>query len=75
MRIIKLTAYCCSTFILFFKVFEQLPVEAIIEERILCIHGGIGGSINSISDIAELRRPLCVAQVPTNDTVRQLINN
>ncbi|CRH01263.1 protein phosphatase containing kelch-like domains, putative [Plasmodium relictum] len=48
------------------QVFEWLPIGAIVEEKILCIHGGIGKSIHKISDISQLRRPLIVSQVPQN---------
>ncbi|PHJ25563.1 protein serine threonine phosphatase [Cystoisospora suis] len=47
-------------------VFEYLPVAAIIDHSVLCIHGGIGGTISSINDLATLQRPLKVAQVPQN---------
>uniref|UniRef100_A0A8C9GM24 Serine/threonine-protein phosphatase n=1 Tax=Piliocolobus tephrosceles TaxID=591936 RepID=A0A8C9GM24_9PRIM len=46
------------------QVFEWLPVGAIVEEKILCVHGGIGKNINTIEDIAQLKRPLIVSQVP-----------
>lgn len=48
------------------QVFEWLPIGAIVEGKILCVHGGIGKSIHKISDIAQLRRPLVVSQVPQN---------
>ncbi|ANQ10080.1 Serine/threonine-protein phosphatase [Plasmodium coatneyi] len=48
------------------QVFEWLPIGAIVEEKILCVHGGIGKSIHTISDISQLRRPLVVSQVPQN---------
>eukprot|EP00927_Polykrikos_kofoidii_P077039 TRINITY_DN7402_c0_g1_i7.p1 TRINITY_DN7402_c0_g1~~TRINITY_DN7402_c0_g1_i7.p1 ORF type:complete len:854 (+),score=114.66 TRINITY_DN7402_c0_g1_i7:108-2669(+) len=48
----------------FNRAFEWMPVAAIIEDRILCIHGGVGGSVSTISDIACLQRPLHVAQIP-----------
>ena len=39
-------------------LFNYLPLAALIEDRILCMHGGIGRSINRIEQIAELQRPL-----------------
>uniref|UniRef100_A0A0G4GUT8 Serine/threonine-protein phosphatase n=1 Tax=Chromera velia CCMP2878 TaxID=1169474 RepID=A0A0G4GUT8_9ALVE len=56
-----------SCWMRFNNVFEFMPVGALIEDKILCIHGGIGGSINSIDDIAEMSRPLRVAQVPQTE--------
>ncbi len=49
----------------FNSVFEWLPCGAVIEDRILCIHGGLGGSINRLSEISSLERPVKVAQIPT----------
>mmetsp|Transcript_5084 Transcript_5084/g.11238 ORF Transcript_5084/g.11238 Transcript_5084/m.11238 type:complete len:855 (-) Transcript_5084:115-2679(-) len=48
----------------FNRAFEWLPVGAVIEDRILCLHGGVGGSLNSVSEISQLQRPLHVAQIP-----------
>lgn len=54
-----------SPFVRFNRVFEFLPVAAIIEERILCIHGGLGMTIESLADIEKFVRPLQVSQMPT----------
>ncbi|CEM20884.1 unnamed protein product [Vitrella brassicaformis CCMP3155] len=51
----------------FNKCFEWMSVGAIIEHRILCIHGGIGGAIHTLDDIGSMQRPLVVAQVPSTD--------
>jgi len=48
----------------FNRAFEWLPVGAVIEDRILCLHGGIGGSVNVVTEIAQMQRPLHVAQIP-----------
>lgn len=48
----------------FNRAFEWLPVGAVIEDRILCLHGGIGGSLNVIDEISLMQRPLHVAQIP-----------
>eukprot|EP00397_Hematodinium_sp_SG-2012_P001957 GEMP01001962.1.p1 GENE.GEMP01001962.1~~GEMP01001962.1.p1 ORF type:complete len:795 (+),score=125.88 GEMP01001962.1:297-2681(+) len=50
----------------FNQAFEWLPCGALIEERILCIHGGLGSTIDSVRDIENMRRPLQVSQVPQN---------
>jgi len=39
-------------------LFNYLPLAALIEDRILCMHGGIGRSISHIDQIAALQRPL-----------------
>ena len=33
------------------KVFEYLPLAALIEDKILCVHGGIGATIHTIDEI------------------------
>lgn len=45
-------------------VFEWLPLGALIEDKILCIHGGIGGTIHRLEDISSIQRPLKVDQTP-----------
>lgn len=42
----------------FNQLFNWLPLAAVIEGRVLCMHGGIGRSIHSMEQIAELQRPL-----------------
>eukprot|EP00930_Biecheleria_cincta_P025548 TRINITY_DN18176_c0_g1_i1.p1 TRINITY_DN18176_c0_g1~~TRINITY_DN18176_c0_g1_i1.p1 ORF type:complete len:843 (+),score=113.12 TRINITY_DN18176_c0_g1_i1:147-2675(+) len=48
----------------FNRAFEMLPVGAVIEDKILCLHGGIGGSVSTIAEITSMQRPLHVAQIP-----------
>ena len=48
----------------FNNIFEWMPCGALIEGKILCIHGGIWGSINAVSEIEKFPRPLKVAQIP-----------
>lgn len=50
----------------FNATFEWLPCGALIENRIICIHGGLGGTIGTIEDIESIKRPLKVAQIPQN---------
>ena len=33
------------------KVFEYMPLAALIEDKILCVHGGIGTTIRTIDEI------------------------
>jgi len=40
------------------NLFEWMPLAAIIENKIICLHGGIGCSLNSIADIETIHRPL-----------------
>lgn len=40
------------------RLFDWLPLAAVVEDKILCLHGGIGSSVKSIEDIANIKRPL-----------------
>ncbi|GLC64614.1 hypothetical protein PLESTF_000184600 [Pleodorina starrii] len=40
------------------ELFNYLPLAAIIESKILCMHGGIGCCIHKVDQIAELKRPI-----------------
>jgi len=41
-------------------LFSVLPIAAIISERIFCIHGGLSPSLESLSQIEHLERPLAI---------------
>ena len=41
-------------------LFNWLPLVAVIERKIICMHGGIGRSIRSVEQIEELKRPLTI---------------
>ena len=49
-----------SLFVLINNFFEYLPFAAIIEDKILCVHGGIGANVKKISDIENIPRPFDV---------------
>ncbi|XP_038709187.1 serine/threonine-protein phosphatase BSL1-like [Tripterygium wilfordii] len=42
----------------FNQLFNHLPLAALIEKKIICMHGGIGRSINSVEQIEKLERPI-----------------
>ncbi|KAJ6816317.1 serine/threonine-protein phosphatase BSL1-like protein [Iris pallida] len=42
----------------FNQLFNYLPLAALIEKKIICMHGGIGRSINSVEQIEKLVRPI-----------------
>jgi diadenosine tetraphosphatase ApaH/serine/threonine PP2A family protein phosphatase len=52
-------------------VFEFLPIAALVENVILCIHGGIGDCINSLDDLRGIPKPIQVAGEITPSTTRQ----
>ncbi|KAG4981106.1 hypothetical protein GLYMA_12G189500v4 [Glycine max] len=40
------------------KLFNWLPLAALIEKKIICMHGGIGRSINHVEQIENIQRPI-----------------
>lgn len=42
----------------FNQLFNYLPLAALIEKKIICMHGGIGRSITSVEQIEKLERPI-----------------
>uniref|UniRef100_A0A5B6YPA9 Serine/threonine-protein phosphatase n=1 Tax=Davidia involucrata TaxID=16924 RepID=A0A5B6YPA9_DAVIN len=42
----------------FNQLFNYLPLAALIEKKIICMHGGIGRSIHSVEQIEKLDRPI-----------------
>ena len=55
-----------AIFTKFNDFFDYLPLAAIIYDEVLCLHGGIGSSINSLSDIEKIQRPLEVIHEVSN---------
>ena len=47
----------------FSECFKYLPVSALVDDRIICMHGGLSPDLTSLSKIEEIQRP-CV--VPDN---------
>lgn len=42
------------------KVFEHLPLAAVVARKIFCVHSGIGSTVRSIDEIAMIQRPLVI---------------
>ncbi|KAL8154115.1 hypothetical protein V2J09_011875 [Rumex salicifolius] len=40
------------------KLFNWLPLAALIEKKVICMHGGIGRSINHLEQIENIQRPI-----------------
>ena len=47
---------------IFSDVFNCLPVAALIDEKIFCMHGGLSPKLNSLEDIARILRPTDVPE-------------
>jgi len=42
----------------FTKVFEVIPLAATLDDTTICLHGGIGPSLRSISQLSSIKRPI-----------------
>jgi len=42
---------------LFGDVFNYFPISALIDEKILCMHGGISPELNNFDQIKSIERP------------------
>ncbi|KAJ8750378.1 hypothetical protein K2173_014293 [Erythroxylum novogranatense] len=40
------------------RLFNWLPLAALVEKKIICMHGGIGRSINHVEQIENIQRPI-----------------
>jgi len=49
--------YSIKLWKVFSDVFNCLPVSALIDEKILCMHGGLSPELHSLQQIADLPRP------------------
>ena len=61
-------------FCLINKIFDILPFGILIDNNILCIHGGIGSSINTLEDIENIKRPISVIQEVTNTEHQKILD-
>jgi serine/threonine-protein phosphatase PP1 catalytic subunit len=46
----------------FLDVFNVMPVVALIDEKILCMHGGLSPSLNELADVMNIKRPIEVPE-------------
>lgn len=53
-------------------LFEYMPLAAVLDDTILCVHGGIGKSIRHIDQIMSLQRPIHLNH-PAESTEDQLV--
>lgn len=56
------------------RLFEYLPLAAIIDNSILCLHGGIGATLKKIDQIEKLTRPLDVVHDVETDKQRLVVD-
>ena len=48
------------------RMFEYLPLCAIIEDKILCLHGGISQALNTIDDLENIPKPITIHHIAQN---------
>ena len=46
----------------FLDVFNVLPICALIDDKILCMHGGLSPDLNSLEDIHNIQRPIDIPE-------------
>ena len=68
----RLKEYSRSIFNKLNSLFDLLPFAALIDNKILCLHGGIGSSLNKLSDISNIRRPIQIVH-EVSTTEQQII--
>ena len=56
----------------FLNLFNFLPVAAIIDEKIFCVHGGLSPDLKNIKDISEISRP---TEIPEAGLLCDLLNS
>lgn len=62
--------YNLSLWRCFVDLFNYLPVAALIDERILCMHGGLSPSLDNFQQISDIQRP---TEVPTEGILCDLL--
>jgi len=55
--------YSIKLWKVFSDVFNCLPAAALVDEKILCMHGGLSPELHSLQQIAEIERPCDVPDV------------
>lgn len=63
-----------STFYKINDFFDYLPLAALIDEQILCLHGGIGANLKDVSQIETIERPLEVVHEVQTDIDRLVVD-
>ena len=63
-----------SIFMKINDLFNYLPLGVLVDEQILCLHGGIGSSISKLDDISSLKRPIQVNQTGTKPEDKKVLD-
>lgn len=46
------------------RIFQKLPLAAIVERKVFCVHGGIGVTLKTLQELDSIRRPAEVNHDP-----------
>tara|TARA_B110000503_G_C6962567_1_gene335747 strand:+ start:376 stop:594 length:219 start_codon:yes stop_codon:yes gene_type:complete len=55
---------------MFVNLFNHLPVAAVVDDRILCMHGGLSPDLRNLAQIAKLNRP---SEIPESGVLCDLL--
>jgi len=55
---------------MFINLFNHLPVAAVVDDRILCMHGGLSPDLRNLTQIAKLNRP---SEIPESGVLCDLL--
>lgn len=59
-----------APWVMFTNLFDYIPLTAVVENQIFCLHGGLSPSIKTLNDIRDLTR---VQEVPENGAGSDLL--
>ena len=63
-----------SIYYRFNELFKYLPLGAVVEGKILCVHAGIGSTLRLLDDIEAIQRPCDVVGKPSKMTDQFLLD-